>query len=241
MPTFNFPNFISEKNLIDFSLFSIINDTTVNTEIPVKNLEASDNVMNYIVRTMGWCGYKKTINGIETIGYRNTTTADVESDGLTEDQAYIIWTGYFKAQERQLKKRLPIDSMSQSQYDGLLSLFWFTKSIDQVGTTERQFRILDFIREKKWDYLCSALILGGENRTIRQAESRIIMLADYGQYKDRSLIKEQGIQQLVKEYSTYQLTDKQKAQAEYVYYAETSRFLPNLLESRKRVLVKQLG
>ena len=54
-------------------------------------------------------------------------------------------------------------------------------------------------------------------------------------------IKEQGIQQLVKEYSTFQLTDKQKAQAEYVYYAETSRFLPNLSESRKRILVKQLS
>ena len=241
MPTFNFPNSISEKNLIDFSLFSIINDTTANTEIPVKNLEASDNVINYIIRTMGWCGYKKTINGIETIGYRNTTPTDLESDGLTEDHAYTIWTGYFKDKERRLKRRLPIDSMSQSQYDGLLSLFWFTDNIDYIGTAQRQFRILDFIREKKWDHLCSALILGGENRTIRQAESRIIMLADYGQYKDRSLIKEQGIQQLVKEYSTYQLTDKQKAQAEYVYYAETSRFLPNLLESRKRVLVKQLG
>lgn len=241
MPTFNFPNVINEKNLIDFSLFSIINDTTANTEISVKNLEASDNIINYIIRTMGWCGYKKVINGIETIGYRNTTTADLESDGLTEDQAYTIWIGYFKDQERKFKRLLPIDLMSQSQYDGLLSLFWFTKSIDQLGTTERQFRILDFIREKRWDYLCSAMILGGENRTIRQAESKIIMLADYGQYKDRSLIKEQGIQQLVKEYSTFQLTDKQKAQAEYVYYAETSRFLPNLLESRKRVLVKQLG
>jgi hypothetical protein len=85
------------------------------------------------------------------------------------------------------------------------------------------------------------MILGGAKRTQRQAESKIIMLADYGQYKDRSLIKEQGIQQLLKEYSTFQLTDIQKAQAEYVYYAETSRFLPNLSESRKRSLVKQLS
>ena len=65
------------------------------------------------------------------------------------------------------------------------------------------------------------------------------MLADYGTTKDRSLIKEQGLQTLLKRYSTMGLTDPQKAQAEYVYYAETKRFLPNLAESRKRILVKQ--
>lgn len=241
MPTFNFPNIINEKNLIDFSLFSVINNSSVNDEILVKNLEASDNVMNYIIRTMGWHGYKKMVDGTETIGYKNTTPSDLDSDGLTENTAYTIWTGYFKDKERKFKSLLPIDTLSQSQYDGLLSLYWFTNSIDYVGNSERQFRILDFIKEKKWNYLCTAMILNGAKRTQRQAESRIIMLADYGQYKDRSLIKEQGIQQLLKEYSTFQLTDKQKAQAEYVYYAETKRFLPNLSESRKRTLVKQLS
>ena len=136
---------------------------------------------------------------------------------------------------------MPIDTLSQSQYDGLLSLYWFTNDIASVGSEDRKFRIFEFIEEKKWDYVSTALILNGLKRSERQAESKIIMLADYGQYKDRSLIKEQGIQQLVKEYSTFQLTDKQKAQAEYVYYAETSRFLPNLSESRKRSLVNQLS
>jgi hypothetical protein len=241
MPTFNFPNIINEKNLIDFSLFSVISNTTANDEILVKNLEASDNVMNYIIRTMGWNGYRKTIDGIERIGYSNVTLSDLNSNGLTEDTSYTIWIGYFKDKEKRFKKLLPINTLSQSQYDGLLSLYWFTNTIDYVGNAQRQFRILDFIKEKKWDHLCTAMILGGAKRTERQAESKIIMLADYGQYKDRSLIKEQGIQQLLKEYSTFQLTDIQKAQAEYVYYAETSRFLPNLSESRKRSLVKQLS
>ena len=34
--------------------------------------------------------------------------------------------------------------------------------------------------------MSTALILGGLKRTQRQAEPKIIMLADYGQYKDRS-------------------------------------------------------
>ena len=190
---------------------------------------------------MGWNGYKKTVDGISRIGYKSIAPEDLEGNGLTEDSAYTIWTEVFKDKERRFKKQLPINTLSQSQYDGLLSLYWFTDDITSVGSEDRKFRIYELIEEKKWDYVSTALILGGLKRTQRQAESKIIMLADYGQYKDRSLIKEQGIQQLLKEYSTFQLTDKQKAQAEYVYYAETRRFLPNLSESRKRALVKQLS
>ena len=61
MPTFNFPNIINEKNLIDFSLFTILDRNIARDEILVKDLEASDSVMNYIIRTMGWSGYKKTL------------------------------------------------------------------------------------------------------------------------------------------------------------------------------------
>ena len=241
MPSFNFPNFINEKNLIDFSLFSVIDNDTLTNEIILKNLEASENVMNYILRTMGWSGYRKSVDGIEYIGYKDITTEVLEGDGVTEASAYTNWIELFKDKERRFKKQLPVNTLSQSQYDGLLSLYWFTDNIITVGNDTRQFRIFDFIEEKKWDYLATAMILGGQKRVQRQAESKMIMLADYGQYKDRSLIKEQGMQRLLKEYSTFQLTDKQKAQAEYVYYAETSRFLPNLPESRKRILVKQLS
>lgn len=241
MPTFNFGNIVNEKTLIDFSLFSIIDRNIARDEILVKDLEASNSVINYIIRTLGWSGYRKTINGITRIGYKSRTPADLESNGLTEDSAYTVWIELFKDKERRFKKILPVNTLSQSQYDGLLSLYWFTNDIASVGSEDRKFRIFEFIEEKKWDYVSTALILNGLKRSERQAESKIIMLADYGQYKDRSLIKEQGIQQLVKEYSTFQLTDKQKAQAEYVYYAETSRFLPNLSESRKRSLVNQLS
>ena len=67
------------------------------------------------------------------------------------------------------------------------------------------------------------------------------MLGDYGITKSRTLIKQQGIQTLVKEYSSKQLSELQSRQAEYVYYAETKRFLPNMTESRKQILVKQLS
>lgn len=62
MPTFNFGNVVNEKTLIDFSLFSIIDTSTARDEASVKDLEASDNIMNYIIRTMGWSGYQKTVD-----------------------------------------------------------------------------------------------------------------------------------------------------------------------------------
>ena len=241
MPSFSFGNIVNEKTLIDFSLFSVIDNDIASNEIILKNLEASENLMNYIIRTIGWSGFKKEIDGTEYIGYKNNESENLESNGLTESEAFTLWIEQFKDKERRFKKILPLDSLSQSQYDGLLSLYWFTDKITAVGNEERKFKILDFIKEKKWNYVATAMILGGQKRVQRQAESKIMMLADYGQFKDRSLIKEQGLQQLIKEYSTFQLGDKQKAQAEYVYYAETSRFLPNLSESRKRLLVKQLG
>ena len=83
--------------------------------------------------------------------------------------------------------------------------------------------------------------MSGANRLPSQAEAKILILADYGTYKNRSHIKEEGIQILVKDYTIGQLTDEQKKQAEYVYYAETNRFLPNMIESRKRLLAKQLS
>ena len=209
MPTFNFGNIVNERTLIDFSLFSIIDRNIARDEIPVKDLEASGSIMNYIIRTLGWNGYKKDFGGYIRIGYKNRTPEQIEGDGLTEDSAFTSWIELFKDKEKRFKKILPVNTLSQSQYDGLLSLYFFTDDITSVGSEDRKFRIYEFIEEKKWDYVCTALILNGLKRTQRQAESKIIMLADYGQFKDRSLIREQGIQQLVKEYSTFQLTDKQ--------------------------------
>ena len=50
-----------------------------------------------------------------------------------------------------------------------------------------------------------------------------------------------GIQDIADRYPARMLDDKSRAQAEYVYYAETKRFLPNMAESRQRILSSQLN
>ena len=235
MPSFNLQSTIDNKNLIDYSLFSIIDDTATSTLVNLSELEASTKLINFKLRTIGWTGYAKN----SVIGYKGTI--GIDGEGLTENDAYIIWIEEFKDKEKRFKKLFPLSAMTQSQYDAMLSLYADTGKFDQVGTSVRKFRLLEFINDKKWNYIATALTLSGSDRLSRQTDAKIMMLGDYGTNKDRTLIAEQGIQSLVKEYSSNQLNATQKKQAEYVYYAETNRFLPNMIERRKRILANLLS
>jgi hypothetical protein len=235
MPSFNLQSTVDSKNLIDYSLFTVIDSVAVNTPKLLSELEASDNLINTKIRNIKWLGYSKD----SVIGYKGTV--GLKGNGLTEAEAYTIWIEEFKDKERAFKKQFPLTSLTHTQYDAMLSLYADTGTFSRVGTSTRQFEIFDFVTDKKWDYVATALTLSGANRLDRQMDAKILMLGDYGTYRDRSYIKEDGIQALVKEYITNQMNDEQKSQAEYVYYAETKRFLPNMIESRKRLLAKQLS
>lgn len=240
MPTVTLSNKITEKDLIDFELFPVIDSAAANDLVELKYLEASDKLINFMLRNIKWQGhvYLDSDNQ-QKIGYN--LAVGLDSDGLTEQQAYRYWIEKFKETERKFKKLMVLDRLSQSQYDGLLSMFYFTGDYTTVGTEIRKFKIFDDIKERRWNYVATAMINSGADRTMRQMEAKIVMLADYGVPKDRILIKEQGLQEIVKRYPARLLNDQARAQAEYVYYAETGRFLPKTSESRKRILSRQLN
>lgn len=240
MPTITLSNVLTEKDLIDFELFPVLDSAAANDLIELKYLEASDKLINFMLRQIKWRGYVYLdSDNQQKIGYN--LIKGVDGDGLTEAEAYRYWIEDFKDTERKFKKLMVLDSMSQSQYDGLLSMFYFTGDYTSVGTEVRKFKLFDYIKERKWNYVATAMTNSGANRTLRQLEAKIIMLADYGVPKDRILIKEQSLQEIVKRYPSRLLNDRARAQAEYVYYAETGRFLPKTSESRKRILSKQLN
>jgi len=241
MPVTNLQSTIDAKNLIDYSLFTNMDATTTNTLVNLSDLEASDKIINFKLRLINWKGYKSTRDGVTTIGYASTNVDAIAGTGLIESAAYTLYIEMFKDKERIFKKVFPLSTLTQSQYDAMLSLYIATSTFSYVGTEDRKFYILDDIKDRKWDHVATALTLSGLDRTTRQLEAKILMLSDYGSYKDRALIKEQSLQHLIKDYKTNQLTDEQKTQAEYVYYAETNRFLTNMTESKKRLLVKQLS
>lgn len=240
MPTFTLPNVITASDLISYDMFPIMDSAAVSDVVLIKYLEASDKIINFLLRNIKWHGYRYT--GVDKklrIGYNLEVGAD--GLGLTEAESYRIWIEKFKEVERKFKKVMVLDSMSQSQYDGLLSMYYMTGDYTAVGTDIRKFKLFDYISARKWEYVATAMSNSGEaGRIMRQNEAKIIMLADYGIPKERILIKEQGLQDLSKRYPLRLLDDKAKAQAEYVYYAETGRFLPKTSESRKRILVQQL-
>jgi hypothetical protein len=235
MQSFNLQSTVNNKNLIDYSLFKVLDSVATSTQIPLSQLEASDKLINLKLRTTEWLGYEKN----SMIGYKSKT--GLGGSGITEQDAYIVWIEDFKDKEKRFKKLFPLTSLTQSQYDSMLGLYTDTGSFRFVGTENRKFELQQFIIDGKWDHVATALTISGANRLSRQAEAKILMLGDYGATKSRTLIKQQGIQTLVKEYSNKQLSDLQSNQAEYVYYAETKRFLPNMTESRKQLLVKQLS
>jgi len=235
MPSFKLKAVVDSSNLIDYGLFTVIDSSAVNTLIDLKTLEASDKLINIKIRNTKWLGYAKG----SVIGYKTTT--QLTGDGLTEAAAYTLWIEKFKDKERAFKRQFPLEQLSQAQYDAMLGLYIDTGTFHKVGSDSRQFDILEYIQDRKWEYVATALTLNTLNRRDRQSEAKLLMLGDYGMYKDRSYIKEEGLQTMLKEYVSLQLNDIQKKQAEYVYYAETKRFLPNMIESRKRILANLLS
>lgn len=241
MPTFTLPNVITEDTLIAYDIFPVMDKAAVEDLIPIKFLEASENIINFLLRNIKWRGYRyvDALDKKTKIGYN--LEVGIDSDGLTEADAYRLWIDKFKEVERKFKKVMVLDRMSQSQYDGLLSMYYMTGDYTAVGTDVRRFKLFDDIKNRKWDYVATAMSNSGVGRVMRQNEAKIIMLADYGVPKSRMLIKEQGLQDLAKRYPDRLVDDKARAQAEYVYYAETGRFLPHTSESRKRILARQLN
>lgn len=240
MPSFTLPNVIKQKDLIEFDLFPVADPVAASDLVTLKNLEASSQLINFMLRTIKWRGYVYLdSDNLEKIGYN--LAKGIDSPGLTESESYRYWIEDFKEQERKFKKLMVLDSLSQSQYDGLLSMFYHTGDYTAVGSETRRFKLLDDIRARRWNYVATAMSNSGVGRIQRQLEAKIIMLADYGVPKDRSLIKEQSLQEIVKRYPSRLINDRARAQAEYVYYAETGRFLPKTNDSRKRILKRQLN
>lgn len=235
MPEVFLPNVITKDMLVDFSLFRVKDSDAVYTQQPIKNLEASDNVINFILRTENFVPYVNyDLDGNKKIGYN--LEVDVDGNGLTEEQAYNIFIEQLKIAERNFKRLVPVDTLSQTQYDTLISLFYRTGTFKKVGTEQRKFDIYDFIKESKWDYIATALIESGNNRKVRQQEARILMTANYGIYKDRSAIREASIKKLEREYPDKMIDSVAKKQAEIIYFKETSRFLPGLDQARMRFI-----
>lgn len=232
---FKLSSTLTENDLIEFDLYKKKSETMVDTLKDLKDLEASDALINFIIREQEWRGYQYD-DGLK-IGYG--TSQKLNDIGLKEAEAFSFWIENFKSVERKFKGILGnISQLTQTQYDAMLSLYYHTGDIFNVGSGVRTFKVQQYIESKQWQWYASALILSGFQRNIRQGEAKIMMLGDYGRTKDRSIIKAEGIQKIRQLYPNRFINDTAKEQAEYVYYAETKRFLPKMTQTRMRRIVQ---
>lgn len=235
MSRFSLTPEITADDLIEFDIFTNLDKSLTDTQIPLSQIEASDAVINLALRTIEWRGYQYESNSEMLIGYGTSDSAD--NIGHTEKDSYNSFIGKWKDIERKYKRLLPVQTMSQTQYDSLLSLYFFTGDFKFIGTGSYKLYIGDYIKNRQWQYIATAMIRTNHQRNLRRQEANILMLADYGRYKDRALLKDNGLQDIRKRYPEL-LSPTQQRQAEYVYYAETKRFLPKMSQSRMRQVVK---
>ena len=205
----------------------------------LSSLEASQYLINFVLRQIPWIPYRYLKSNVYYTGY--STKKDTNTNGMLETTAYSFWLEDFKNVEKNFKRLLPLETLTQNQYDSLLSLYYFTGEWGKVGSKSAQINIKQYILDKKWDYIATALINSGVDRIRSQTEAKIIMLGNYGRHTDRAILKANGLSLIEKNYPDYFEDNVAKKQAEYVYYVETRKFLPGLSEIRKKQIERDFA
>jgi hypothetical protein len=177
--------------------------------------------------------YQDTVTNFYKIGYGygNSNTPY----GMTESEAYGEWIAEFKKKESSLQKQLPIPSITVSQFDALLSLYFTTGSWRTIESDEGIYDISSAIKNMQWSLVADMIANGKVNRTQRQLEAKLLMLGDYRTDKSRNWLRNEGIQYTRTTYIRGITDALAKKQAEISYYRQTmGTYLPNLTENKKR-------
>lgn len=231
---------ITENNLVEFNLSDAINSSLVTTEISLKNLEASADIILLVLGQTPYTGYT---NG-STIGYGDTDTDNMNNPlGITELQAYNTWLAEFKRKERKFKSdiNLNINSLSQTVYDSLLASYVMDGQIGKIESAYRTFEFKEDIRNEDWQRVATAFSLTDHRPEFNKRLATIMMLADYGDNLTRDQHKINSTLDIRKSFPDLFQSDIAKAQAEVIYYLNTNRFLPKLSQTRMRDIVKSIN
>ena len=91
---FKLSNELTINDLVEFDLYTKKSDTMVDTLVDLKNLEASEDLKNFVLRQGKWRGYQYGSVGNYQIGYG--TKQKVNDIGLLESEAFNYWIEDFK-------------------------------------------------------------------------------------------------------------------------------------------------
>lgn len=160
--------------------------------------------------------------------------------GYTEEEAFAAFMKELKKKERDLQSQLPLATISQTNFDALLSLYFQTGKWRTVDSNEGTYDLYNTILTERWTLAADMIANGKTDRQMRFAEARVMKLADYGSSRDRFWLRTDGIYDARNAYKAGISDPVARRQAEYAYYRTTGGFLPNMPELKKREVIKTL-
>lgn len=211
--------------------FIVQNTSLYNTQLLLSDLTASDDCKLTALNFSRYHGYVGT-------GYGESST----SVGVTEQQAYDLWDSEFNRYQKIAKKQLlskNIVQMSQTMFDALVLFNWATGNLFYSNATEGQYNMTNAIVTKDIDTIANMMSRSVMNKEKCMRCASVLRLADYGNNKNRSWMRTNGIYYMRDQNEKNLLTDAQLKRARFAYYAETLKFLPFTPESIKRDIAKR--
>ena len=217
---------VSIRNQTVWSDFTVLNDSLYTTQVDLTNLNASEDCILTALNFSRYIGYNGYAYGESAV-----------ASGITEQQAFDIWTIEFNKQQKFVKKQLQqtkITKLSQTVYDGLILFNWATGKTLYVNAIEGEYSLLNSLLANDIDTVASMIKRSNINQFKCTIASNVMRLADYGKNKNRTWMRTNGIFNMRDQNEKFLLTDVELKRARMAYYAETLKFLPFTPEALKR-------
>lgn len=227
---------VADEKRIPWEQYTVQNEHAVNFLVNVGVLTVSDAMLTLMLSFERYRMFQYTEDRKLKIGYGYTDT-DTKG-GPTESEAYVHWRKAVIEAQSKLINQLPLISMTQSQFDGLLSLYFSTGHWRTVKTVNGRYDLERAIKSNKWTLVADMIANGSDDRSRRMKEARAMVLGDYSTSADRTTLLRESISHTVTYYKRDLLDVTQKRQAEIGYYRETGAFLPGMTSAEKKVILR---
>ena len=211
--------------------YNILDQTTYDTQIDITDVRTSNTARDVALNFSRYSAYNGT-------GYGES----IFDQGVTEQQAYDDWITVWDKQDRKVRQDLiniDVFKITQNQYDGIVLYNWITGNTNSVSAEEGEYDLKQTIKNQDWKTVANMIARSTINRDKTDQAAKIIALADYGEYKDRTWLRTQGIYKMRQQNELLALDSTQLKHARFAYYAETGNFLPFTPEGVKRDIVKK--
>lgn len=229
---------VDAKWRIQWESFTIQDKFAARLQLNSGFVIVSQGMLDLMLSYQKWSGVRYlNADGEHMIGYGVGDPDDEQ--GQTEEQSYAEWIGWVRNRQKSLQAQLPTINITQTVFDGLLSLYIDTGSWRTVKAEEGTYDLAQAVKNQNWLLVADIVSRGQYNSDLRKKEARVIQLGDYSVSKTRNQQVIQGIQDLRKRYVNGINNDFDKRQAEFVYYRQLGSFLPGMSQLRQRRVIAQ--